>query len=226
MGPYGIKKKEALTKENEQVLVTPNNPGIHYATGDYFHLEAGGSRSWEDEVISKACFVDRWMAEEDPTTLQIIPYVLLLSQDRKVFSYRRKGGGEKRLDGKSSIGVGGHINPIDTDGAISWSTVKNAACREVAEEVNIMDMYVQKNIFPLGTVYAPTDAGGKEHTPGPKVGEVHLGVVYGLLVADVVEVREKQLIKPKFISHPRNVGRYERWSQLILKRLTEIKKII
>ena len=178
-------------------------------------------------MISKATFVERWLAEEDASVLQIIPYVMLISQDKKIFSYARKGGGEKGLEGKRSVGVGGHINTLDilldSQEKVSWETVQEAAAREVSEEVYIDKEYVKNNLRQIGTIYTPSDNGNKLRLTGPKVGEVHLGIVYTLKVADVVNIREDCLIKPKYIVSPRNVNAYERWSQMILSRLTEIK---
>lgn len=215
-------------KDHENVLVTPNTNSIHYGAEDYFHLELGGSSGWKDEVISKASFVERWMAEEDSSVLQIIPYVVLISQDKKIFSYARKGGGEKGLTGKRSIGVGGHINDkdlvSDDNEKISWETVLNAAAREVSEEVYIDESYVRKNLKEIGIVYTPSDNGNKRRLTGPRVGEVHLGIVYTLQVADVVNVREDCLVKPKYIVSPRNVSIYEKWSQMILSELPKIRK--
>jgi predicted NUDIX family phosphoesterase len=215
-------------KEYESVLVTPNKQGIHYATGDYFHLQLDGSRGWEDEVMREATFVERWLAEEDPSVLQLIPYVMLISQDKKIFSYARKGGGEKGLEGKRSVGVGGHINTLDkvldSQENVSWETVQEAAAREVSEEVYIDKEYVKNNLRQIGTIYTPSDNGNKLRLTGPKVGEVHLGIVYTLKVADVVNIKEDCLIKPKYIGTPKNVSAYERWSQVILSRLSEIKQ--
>jgi predicted NUDIX family phosphoesterase len=222
-----VKNLSNKEKDYERVLVTPNNQGIHYATGDYFHLQIGGSRGWEDEVMKKATFVERWLAEEDSSVLQLIPYVMLISQEKKIFSYARKGGGEKGLEGKRSVGVGGHINTLDkvldNEENVSWETVQKAAAREVSEEVYIDKDYVEKNLKQIGTIYTPSDNGNKMRLTGPKVGEVHLGIVYTLKVADVVNIKEDCLIKPKYIVSPRNVNVYERWSQVILSRLSEIK---
>src|SRR5687767_12552590 len=53
--------------------------------------------------------------EEDPTLKQPIPYVVVRRRGegrvQEVFMYTRlTGGGEARLHGKVSVGVGGHMN--------------------------------------------------------------------------------------------------------------------
>lgn len=61
------------------------------------------------------CFIDRPTAEKDPSFKQVIPYIILQTSDlKKTAVYKRKGS-EKRLHDLWSIGIGGHINPIDMD---------------------------------------------------------------------------------------------------------------
>ncbi|MEG1686418.1 MAG: hypothetical protein RR276_00900, partial [Angelakisella sp.] len=56
-------------------------------------------------------FIPRPEAENDPTRKQIIPYVVLC-RGSEVFATRRLNkGGEARLHGLLSLGIGGHINP-------------------------------------------------------------------------------------------------------------------
>ena len=56
-------------------------------------------------------FRDRPEAEEDPQWKQFIPYVCILHEGSILVLQRLKTQGEKRLHGKRSIGVGGHVNP-------------------------------------------------------------------------------------------------------------------
>ena len=58
-------------------------------------------------------FMDRGAAEEDPTHKQIIPYCVFRHGDRVLHYTRGKAGGESRLHAKISVGVGGHVNPVD-----------------------------------------------------------------------------------------------------------------
>ena len=51
--------------------------------------------------------------EEDPTFKQLISYCLLENEKGEILVYERlSGGGEERLHGQSSIGVGGHMNDV------------------------------------------------------------------------------------------------------------------
>src|ERR1700728_3318445 len=58
-------------------------------------------------------YLNRSDAEQDKRYKQLIPYVLLICND-KILRYRRgKAGGEKRLHGLYSVGIGGHISEED-----------------------------------------------------------------------------------------------------------------
>ena len=58
-------------------------------------------------------FVERDHAERNPALKQIIPYTVVQVEDRVLLLRRLRTGGERRLHDKLSIGVGGHINPVD-----------------------------------------------------------------------------------------------------------------
>jgi len=85
-------------------------------------------------------FISRSKAETDPSYKQLIPYVIM-SNNGKYFSYvRGKRAGETRLIGNRSIGIGGHINPVDDMplfNADFRETYLAAVEREVAEEVSV-----------------------------------------------------------------------------------------
>jgi len=216
---------------DELVLTTPNVPSIHYGTGDYIHVEDGGNEAWQHEVIRDARFVDRWLAETDSSILQLIPYVVCLSPEGRALSYRRSGGGEKRLEEKRSVGVGGHINPVDLvltpEKGIAWDTVRSAAIREIGEEIYLDISDIERDLRELGTIYVPSDDGGDVRGPGPTAGEVHIGILYALQVqSEEVTPRENCLADARFISDPSNILKYEKWSQYVIKNLPDIKECL
>ena len=62
---------------------------------------------------SEILYVNRKEAEGDKRYKQLIPYVLVICDD-KILRYRRgKGGQETRLHGLYSVGIGGHISEED-----------------------------------------------------------------------------------------------------------------
>ncbi len=60
-------------------------------------------------------FIDRPMAENDPSFKQIIPYIIIQTADLKKTAIYNRQGSEKRLHDLWSLGIGGHINPIDQE---------------------------------------------------------------------------------------------------------------
>lgn len=221
-----------MKEGSELVLVTKNEPSIHYSTGDYLHIQKGGNEAWKDEVMRNADFLDRWMAESDASVVQLIPYVVCMQPDGKILTYQREGGNEGRLEGKCSIGIGGHVNDVDLvldDQAknISWDTVLEGAIRECTEELHLEREAVDGKLTELGTMYIPSSDGGDKVTPGPTVGEVHLGIVYHLPVSeDVTTNTAEGLHRPRWMTRPRNLLRFERWSQFILKEIDTIRSQI
>jgi len=220
--------------KQEQVLVTVNQPSIHWSTGDYIHIDENINEAWMEEVLSRGQFVDRWLAEEDKTIVQIIPYVVVLSPDLKIFSYQRKGGGEGRLEGKHSIGIGGHINPIDKrkktvngQEVLRQETIIEGACREVIEELVLDYKYVRKHIRQIGVMYTPNCQDFDKSKPGPSVHEVHLAVIFGMQLQsyDVPVREEDHIINYKFVDKPTNLEKYENWSQEVWKNAEKIKSL-
>lgn len=235
-----------ISKNHELLLVTENNKSIHYSSVDYIHI-GPHNEAWAEEVIAKSSFVERWLAEKDNHILQLIPYVICVAENGKVFSYRRKSGGETRLEGKRSIGIGGHVNSDDKayvkpknltlDSRIeeelsktmtpnSWDVVLNGAVREINEEVGLDEDYIRKNLVEVGTMYTPTD-GSEKRTQAPKVGEVHLGIIYKLTVPeDMMLSPDEGMIEPGFIDpYSLDTDDFEFWSQLVLGNLDKIKTL-
>ncbi len=132
---------------------------------------------------ANSTFMDRALAEEDPTHKQLIPYCIFRYEDRILHYLRGKSGGEARLHAQGSIGVGGHINPIDQSSTVGGeATYQAAVTREIEEELVIGGSYTNEII---GLINDDSNA----------VGEVHLGVVHLItLETDNVRANEDCLI--------------------------------
>lgn len=150
--------------------------------------------------------------EEDPSFLQLIPYCVLFSKaagDVRYLAYDRgKSGGEDRLHAKLSIGVGGHINPIDADDG--QHLFRSGMHREVSEEVVLQG----EPIFECqGMIYDPSD----------KVGRVHLAVIYTAEVPEAkVEAREDCLENARMLTKDqlrKRADQMESWSRLVLENV-------
>ncbi|MGZ9808188.1 NUDIX domain-containing protein [Staphylococcus haemolyticus] len=149
--------------------------------------------------------------EEDPSYKQLISYCLLENEKNEILVYKRlSGGGESRLHGQSSIGVGGHMN--DVIGANSVNEVLRVnAQRELEEEVGLLEANSQ-NLEYIGFINDDTN----------DVGKVHIGVVFKIKVnSNDIEVRETDTLKIQWLEKERidNNDEFETWSALILKDL-------
>jgi predicted NUDIX family phosphoesterase len=121
-------------------------------------------------------FRDRDTAEEDPSFKQIIPYIVFATPARKLFTYRRTPkGGESRLHGRRSIGIGGHINTDDfgADNPSPLVTYTRGLHREIAEELELEPWRIYESEV-VGLLNDDTD----------KVGSVHLGVVHLIMLCE------------------------------------------
>jgi len=193
---------------DEKVLVVPREALFE---GE----EAGrgfGRRNVEAflERIRRHCvFRLRDDVEEDPSLKQIIPYVVVTHENRLFLLKRWRAQSEARLHNLYSIGVGGHINPVD-EGA--GDPVEEGLKRELAEEVEIRGPVALR---PVGTL-------NDDSNP---VGSVHFGLVWAALSATgEVEVAEKDMMEGRFVSIEEALGLrdgMETWSQLLIDAVRE-----
>jgi predicted NUDIX family phosphoesterase len=137
--------------------------------------------------------------EQDPSFKQIIPYLVLRDGSRYFLMRRTTAGGDPRLHGRYSIGVGGHLNPGD-------GGLLGGLRREWDEEL------VAGFVPDFRLVALLND----DTTP---VGAVHLGAIY---LADAagrpVAIRETDKLSGDFaeadaVNEVRD--RLETWSALV-----------
>lgn len=163
-------------------------------------------------------FMPRSQVETYPAYKQLIPYVIMTC-DGKYLSYvRGKRAGETRLVGNRSIGIGGHINPVDETPLFDtdFRQVYLAAVeREVAEEVTIEANHTERIVALL-------------NDDSNEVGRVHLGIVhYWTLDSSDVSRREQMITQMAFKSSDelRDIrDTLETWSGLCLDGLDEMAK--
>lgn len=164
-------------------------------------------------------FMPRSQAELDPSHKQIIPYVIMI-HDGKVLSYvRGRRAGESRLVGNRSIGIGGHINPIDADNsplfAYLYDNYLTAVQREVAEEVSVETAYTDRVVALL-------------NDDSNEVGSVHLGIVHVWNLDEPKVVKREQMITQMTFMSPEALEQVrdtlETWSQRCLDGLREMTK--
>ena len=151
--------------QGEQILVIPR--ALFDELGS-FQGFCEDSDSYTSAILDPKnnFFMDRAEAEEDPTHKQIIPYCVFHYQGKVLHYTRGKSSGESRLHAAGSVGIGGHINPVDqkTD-PLGLGTYYSAVEREIEEELNIVGDHSNRIV---GLINDDSNA----------VGKVHLGIVH------------------------------------------------
>lgn len=146
--------------------------------------------------------------EEDPSYKQLIGYVLLKDANtNEVLVYKRLvGGGEARLHGKASVGIGGHMNEVE--GKTIFEMLKINAARELNEEVGVSEEEALNNLHFIGLI----------NDDKTEVGQVHIGVVYECKVdKSKVEVKEDDTLVIKWMTadEAKEEENYETWSEFL-----------
>lgn len=181
-----------------------------------------GASKAHGELLAQLCnctgahFMPRDLAEEDANFKQLIGYVVVCSQGKILTYTRGKSGGESRLHAKLSIGVGGHINPLDATGSCGLETYRAALLRELKEELHLPHDIDPAKLECLGVINDDSNS----------VGKVHLGIVHLLqLQSTELSSNEAALCELQWLSAQQLAGEYfqrlESWSQLALQLLPE-----
>jgi putative serine protease PepD len=135
-----------------------------------------------------------------------VDVVVVRDGERVFLMHRTDAGGDPRLHGKASIGVGGHLNPVDEGEDALMAGLR----REWAEEL-------QADWEPEFTLI------GLLNDDGNPVGAVHLGVVFSVQAAGrPVAVRERDKLVGAFAGADELAATWDRletWSQLVAEEL-------
>jgi len=148
--------------------------------------------------------------ELDPEWKQPIPYAIALYSaegERQLFWMDRlAGGSDRRLHGRASFGVGGHVG-ADDGGILA------ALEREWSEEVETAAL---PRFTPLGLLNDDSD----------EVGRVHLGVVFlAELFSPEIAVREREKLAGSLVSVESAVARaseLEGWSAALISHIATL----
>lgn len=191
----------------ERVLVLPREevPSGCDFTG-VRNADARAMAALSAAVATHGRFVDRPAAEYDPALKQLIPYVVVRDGPLVYLMERTSAGGDPRLHGKASIGVGGHLNPVDE----GEDPLTDGLRREWSEEL-------VANWEPEFRLV------GLLNDDSNPVGSVHLGVVFEVQAdGRPVEVRERDKLTGRFANAAEVRAAWERmetWSRLVADHL-------
>jgi predicted NUDIX family phosphoesterase len=188
---------------SEVVLVLPRAhvPGGCDFTG-MRPLGPAGADQLREQAARNGRWMDRDLAEADPTHKQLIPYVVVRDGRRAFLMERSDAGADARLHRRATIGVGGHVNPED-DGV---DPVGTGLAREWAEEI---EANWAPQFIPIGLLNDDRNA----------VGAVHLGLVFEVQTGGrPLKVREQAKLSGHMADQDEILGvwdRLETWSQLV-----------
>jgi predicted NUDIX family phosphoesterase len=176
-------------------------------------LERLDPAAWQERcalIRERGFFVERRHAERDWTLKQPIPYCVVVRGGEVLRTRRLAKGGERRLHGKLSIGIGGHINPEDAPDAAA-DLLANGLRREIEEELVVRGGFA---VRPLGLLNDDTT----------EVGAVHVGLVHAVEIEGDVAIRETDALEGAFVgveelaaSCRADRAGYETWSALVIE---------
>jgi predicted NUDIX family phosphoesterase len=185
----------------ERVYVVPRSAVLDEA--GWYGLRTDGLDAFVAALERDGRYEPRDAMEADPSFKQVIPYLVLRDGPRYFLMQRTAAGGDARLHGRYSIGVGGHLNPGD-------GGLLGGLRREWSEEL-------VAGFVPEFRLVALLNDDTTE------VGAVHLGAVY---VADAagrpVAIRETHKLSGSFVDAAAVAAvadRLETWSRLTFEFL-------
>lgn len=155
--------------------------------------------------------------EHDETLLQPIAYLVLLNQSEQAWCYQRTGG-DTRVDGRLSCGVGGHVDATDavTETGTPFdpeATLRQALLRELTEELHATAADLRE-LRLQGLIYEGLSP----------IGRVHLGVLYTAQWrhTEAPQARPGEALQGQGFMDLRAIStdpRFELWSRLAARQL-------
>jgi predicted NUDIX family phosphoesterase len=171
-----------MMKKEEKLIMVVKRDSLFKE--DYFEgFKGPDGIDYNSRILENFEYIKRNKAEGDSRYKQPIAYCIIVNPASKhIFAYQRSRQEmeytERRLSGKWSWGVGGHIEKIDTKDA---NPIFASMSRELKEEVEIDSIGSPKL---LGYINDDND----------DVGRVHFGILYVLEVnSDIVKPKDSEV---------------------------------
>jgi predicted NUDIX family phosphoesterase len=170
---------------------------------------------FKERVLSNFQYLSRKEVETDNNYKQPISYVIFFNRENKtIFAYQRaekeEDSKEKRLHGKWSLGIGGHIDKEEDE---KDDPIEESVLKEIEEEVEAKI----KEIELVGYINDDSNS----------VGEVHFGFLYLAETEENVfprgrEIKDSKMITIEEILDMENHCEIESWSKIVLPFLKDI----
>jgi len=179
-----------MGKEDKLIMVVGKND--LFGEDHFEGFRSPESVDFNSRILKNFRYLRRKEAEENPEYKQPIGYCAILNPNRKqVFAYQRSSEDltyfERRLQGKWSWGLGGHIEKIDENGR---DPILASLLRELKEEVEVEITGSPKLIGYIND----------EHND---VGKVHFGILYVLETRrDDIRPRDMEIMQGRFTTVP------------------------
>ena len=207
-----------MNKNEQIIMVVPRD--ILFAEQYFNGFSKADEYDYEKIILKNLTYEKRGLAEVTPSLKQPVGYCLIVNPEiKKVFAYQRskkdKEYGEKRLQGKWSWGIGGHMERTDQQN--SDNPIEASMLRELREEVSFEGDVTFK---VLGYI-------NDDETP---VGKVHFGVLYLILTnATEIHANAHEIAHGGFVDLARikeilnsSDSEVESWSEIAADSLVDI----
>lgn len=185
-----------MAKEDKQILVVETKHLFGEDKKDYFQgFRTQNEINYEERLLGNIKSMRRGSTKEPKDHplgnaelnfdhKQPIGYMLIVNPiTKEVYAYQRASKdehySEKRLQGKWSWGVGGHIEPLDHSNGNN--VLIESRLRELEEEIEIIGNIIDSKV--LGYVNDDLD----------EVGKVHFGILYLIEIDGNVKPKDKEM---------------------------------
>lgn len=218
-----------MGKMDEQVIVFPTEmlfKGKIEAENDLyfqgFEPFAQNGHRFHENMDNCMMVMTRGECEHDPAYKQPIPYCVITKNGQVFVTKRFDTQTEARLHNRSSIGVGGHVNPSE-HAKDAISAINFSLYRELREEV-LIDRVPWK-----GEASSPKLV-GFINDDADSVGRVHFAMVYHLDLKpwENIEVHETDMMSGKWLTIPDATEdtKMESWSRILLDQYFKDDEIV